>query len=171
MRNRRMAGRRGERRRLCSDAVSSRGAIRRNGGRDELRIGDTTRASQGGRLLARRRSLLGAELGVRHVTYVESVPTEFRELQVRVRNVAAGADRRVYRASRRCERGERHAADVHPATQGALWARTNVGSHAGKRAALHGAGHGAAGFTRRPEGRPCRPVAAGTLWSWPPATD
>lgn len=108
--------------------------IRRNGGRDELRIGNTTSGSKGSRLLVRRRSILGAELGITHVAYVESVPAAFRELHVRVRHVRTGADRRVYRA---VSGGANAAGVTRPtyvsAPEGFLWARTNTGSGRGNR--------------------------------------
>ena len=108
--------------------------IRRNRGRDELRIGNTTSASKGSRLLVRKRSILGAELGSRHIAYVESVPASFREVHVRIRNVRTGADHRVYRAAS----GGANAADVTRPTyvaapEGFLWARTNTGSGTGNR--------------------------------------
>lgn len=108
--------------------------IRRSRGRDELRIGNTTSGSKGSRLLVRRRSILGAELGIAHVAYVESVPAAFREVHVRVRNIRTGADRRVYRAAS----GGANAADVTRPTyvgkpQAFVWARTNTGSGRGNR--------------------------------------
>lgn len=101
--------------------------IRRSGGRDELRIGDTMRGSKGSRLVVRKRSIVGAELGVRHIAYVESVPSEFGELHVRIRNIRTGADRQVYRAAS----GGANAAGVTRPTYidrpaGFLWARTNL---------------------------------------------
>jgi len=108
--------------------------IRRDGGFDQLRIGNTTTGSKGSRLLVRKRSILGAELGTTHVAYVESVPAEFREVHVRIRNIRTGADRQVYRAAS----GGANAADVTRPTyvakpEGFLWARTNIGSGAGNR--------------------------------------
>jgi hypothetical protein len=108
--------------------------IRRDGGFDQLRIGNTTSGSKGSRLVVRRRSILGAELGIRHIAYVESVPADFREVRVRIRNIRTGADRQVYRA----RSGGANAADVTRPTyvaqpEGFLWARTNIGSGAGNR--------------------------------------
>jgi hypothetical protein len=108
--------------------------IRRSGGRDELRIGNTTSGSDGSRLIVRKRSILNAELGIRHIAYVESVPSEFREVRVRVRNIGTRADRLVYRA----RSGGANAADVtRPAyiarAEGFVWARTNTGSGTGNR--------------------------------------
>jgi hypothetical protein len=108
--------------------------IRRHRGRDELRIGNTTSGSTGSRLLVRSRSIISAELGIRHIAYVESVPSSFGEVRVRIRNIHTGADRLVYRA----RSGGANAADVTRPTymaspEGFLWARTNVGSGAGNR--------------------------------------
>jgi hypothetical protein len=108
--------------------------IRRDRGYDQLRIGNTTGASKGSRLLVRRRSILSAELGFSHVAYVVSVPATFREVQVHNRNIRTGADRMVYRA----RSGGANAADVTRPTfvsspQSFVWARTNLGSGAGNR--------------------------------------
>ena len=108
--------------------------IRRSRGRDELRIGNTTSGSKGSRVLVRGRSIISAELAITHVAYVVSVPSEFRELQVHVRNLRSGADRSVYRA----RSGGANAAGVTRPTyvaspQGFLWARTNLGSGTGNR--------------------------------------
>lgn len=111
--------------------------IRRSGGRDELRVGDTTSASKGSRLLVRQRSILKPELGIEHVVYVVTGPgpispqgTQF----VRIRNLRTGADRQIYRAVS----GGANAANVTRPTymsepEGFLWARTNNGSGAGNR--------------------------------------
>lgn len=108
--------------------------VRRNGGRDELRLGNSTSGSKGSRLLVRTRSILGAELGTSHVAYVRTVPAEFRELRVHIRNIRTGADSMAYRA----KSGGANAADVTRPTfvaspAGFLWARTNTGSGAGNR--------------------------------------
>ena len=109
--------------------------IRHDRGFDQLRIGNTTRGSKGSRLVLKGRSILGAELGIRHIAYVEQVPTDReRELHVRVRNIRTGADRRVYRAVS----GGANAAHVTRPTyvarpEGFLWARTNLGSGRGNR--------------------------------------
>lgn len=105
--------------------------VRRSGGRDELRIGNATRGS---RLLVRTRSIPGAELGTSHVAYVRTLPAEFREVRVHIRNIRTGADRMVYRA----KSGGANAADVTRPTfvarpAGFLWARTNTGSGTGNR--------------------------------------
>ena len=108
--------------------------IRHDRGFDQLRIANTTSGSKGSRLIVKRPSILSAELGIRHVAYVVSVPSEFRELRVHVRNISTGADRRVYRA----KSGGANAAGVTRPTYVAkpeafLWARTNNGSGTGNR--------------------------------------
>ena len=45
--------------------------IRRDGGYDQLRIGDTTSGSKGSRFLVKKRSIAGAELAIKQVAYVE----------------------------------------------------------------------------------------------------
>ncbi len=57
--------------------------IRRDRGYDQLRIGTTTAASKGSRLIVKKRSILSAELGFSHVAYFESVPAGLREVHVR----------------------------------------------------------------------------------------
>ncbi|HEV2060836.1 MAG TPA: hypothetical protein VGR11_15915 [Solirubrobacteraceae bacterium] len=108
--------------------------IRHDRGYDHLRIGNTTRASKGSRLLVKKRSLVSAELGFSRIAYVESVPAEFREVRVRARNIRTGADRLVYRA----RSGGANAADVTrpsfiPRPPAFVWARTNLGSGTGNR--------------------------------------
>lgn len=108
--------------------------IRHDRGFDQLRIGNTTSGSRGSRLIVRHRSILSVELGTSHVAYVRTVPSEFRELRVHVRNIRTGADRMVYRA----KSGGANAAGVTRPTfvarpAGFLWARTNMGSGTGNR--------------------------------------
>jgi hypothetical protein len=111
--------------------------IRRNRGRDELRIGNTTGASKGSRLLVRRRSILKPELGIKHVVYVVTSPGPISDegtQSVRIRNLRTGAERQIYRAVS----GGANAANVTRPTyvaapEGFLWARTNNGSGAGNR--------------------------------------
>lgn len=102
--------------------------IRHAAGFDQLRIGDTTSGSKGTRLVVRKRSIVSAELGIRHVAYVESVRTEWGELRVRIRNIATGADRQVYRAA---SGGANFSNVTRPSyvgsPEGFLWARTNNG--------------------------------------------
>jgi hypothetical protein len=108
--------------------------IRRDRGYDQLRIGNTTRGSNGSRLIVKKRSILSAELGFSHIAYVESVPASFREVRIRNRNIRTGADRMIYRA----RSGGANAADVTrptfaPSPQAFVWARTNLGSGTGNR--------------------------------------
>jgi len=111
--------------------------VRRNAGRDELRIGNTTSASKGSRLLVRKRSILEPELGARHIMYVVTGPGPISDEGaqfLRIRNLRTGADRQVYRAVS----GGANAANVTRPTyvarpEGFLWARTNNGSGAGNR--------------------------------------
>jgi hypothetical protein len=108
--------------------------IRRDGGYDQLRIGNTYGGSQGSRLIVKQRSILSAELGGRHVAYVEQVPSAFREVQVHIRNLSTGRDARVYRA----KSGGANAADVTrpsfvASPEAFVWARTNLGSGTGNR--------------------------------------
>jgi hypothetical protein len=74
--------------------------LRRDGGFDQLRIGDTTSASKGTRLLRKSRHIQNIELGNQHVAWVDSVSTRAPSSQTRVhiRNIATGAERLVYSA-------------------------------------------------------------------------
>jgi hypothetical protein len=109
--------------------------IRRNGRFDELRIGNTTGASKGSRLLVRRASILHAELGIRHIAYVTSVQKGVGgEQQMHIRNISSGADKIVYRA----RSGGANFASITRASYvfapaGFIWARTNIGSQTGNR--------------------------------------
>jgi hypothetical protein len=109
--------------------------IRRVGGFDQLRIGDTTSGSTGSRLILKRRSLQNAELGITQIAYVEALdsPSGFGELRVHIRNIRTGADRSVYRAA---SGGANEAGITRPAyvdqPEGFLWARTNLAA-AGSR--------------------------------------
>ncbi len=111
--------------------------VRRNGGRDELRIGNTASGSKGSRLLVRRRSILKPELGTRHVAYVVTSPGPVSDegtQSLRVRNLRTGADRQVYRA---VSGGANFANITRPTwigePAGFFWARTNQGSGRGNR--------------------------------------
>lgn len=115
--------------------------IRRNRGRDELRIGDTTSGSKGSRLLVRKRTLRLAELGTKHVAYVETGPGPISDegsLRLRIRNLRTGADRLVYRAT---SGGANFANITRPSyvfsPAGFLWARTNQGSGRGNRIVMY----------------------------------
>jgi hypothetical protein len=105
--------------------------IRREGGFDQLRIGNTTSGSTGSRFLVKKRAILSAELGTTHIAYVEkSGNTRI----VHIRNLSTGRDQVVYRASS----GALNAAGVtkpaYDAPRNAfMWARTNIGSNTGNR--------------------------------------
>ena len=106
--------------------------IRRSGGYDQLRIARTT---NGSRLIVKRHSILSAELGDRHVAYVESHAAGPGGVQtVHIRNLRTNADRGVYRA---VSGGANYANVTRPTfvakPEGFLWARTNMGSGAGNR--------------------------------------
>jgi hypothetical protein len=116
------------------DPTIQRGAIafiRREGGYDQLRIGDTTTGSKGSRLLVKRRSIVSAELGITQVAYVERAGNS---RLVHVRNIRTGRDQVVYRAT---SGGANSAGVTKPAYggdfNGFLWARTNLGSGTGNR--------------------------------------
>jgi len=105
--------------------------IRRDGGYDQLRIGDTTSGSKGSRFLVKKRSLGGAELAIKQVAYVERSGSS--EL-VHVRNISTGHDQAVYRATS----GGANFAGVTRPTYDAdanafVWARKNLGSGTGNR--------------------------------------
>jgi len=122
------------------DPTIQRGAIafiRRNRGRDELRVGNTTGAAKGSRLLVRKRKILSAELGMDHVVYIETAAGPISpdgEKRVRIRNLRTGAERQIYRAVS----GGANDARVTKATyvdgpEAFVWARTNSGSGRGNR--------------------------------------
>jgi hypothetical protein len=105
--------------------------IRRDGGYDQLRIGDTTSGSKGSRFLVKKRSLEGAELAIKQVAYVErSASSEL----VHVRNISTGHDQAVYRAT---SGGANFAGVTRPTydadTNAFVWARKNLGSGTGNR--------------------------------------
>jgi hypothetical protein len=105
--------------------------IRRDGGYDQLRIGDTTGASTGSRMLVKKRSILSAELAIKQVAYVEA---SGNTRLVHVRNIRTGHDQVVYRAT---SGGANFAGITKPAydadLNGFMWARTNLGSQTGNR--------------------------------------
>src|SRR4051812_28751827 len=106
--------------------------IRREGGYDQVRTGNTTRASHGSHLLVKKRSVVSVERGISHVAYVERVATEFGSLRVHVRNVSTGHDKVVYEAN---SGGANTARVTKPSYDDNMfyWARTNLGSQAGNR--------------------------------------
>jgi hypothetical protein len=105
--------------------------IRRDGGYDQLRIGDTTSGSTGSRFLVKKRTILSAELGTSHVAYVEQ---SGNTRSVHIRNLRTGRDAVVYHATS----GALNAAGItKPAydleRNAFVWARTNIGSNTGNR--------------------------------------
>jgi len=106
--------------------------IRRDGGFDQLRIGDTTSGSTGSRFLVKKRAILNAELAIKQVAYVELSGSSTR--LVHVRNISTGHDQVVYRAT---SGGANFAGVTKPAydadLNGFMWARTNLGSGTGNR--------------------------------------
>jgi len=111
--------------------------IRRDSGYDQLRIGNTTGASKGSRLIVKQRSIVHAELGTTHVAYVVTGPGPISDNGarfIRIRNIRTGAERQVYRA---VSGGANFANTTRPTyvaqPAGFLWARTNLGSGTGNR--------------------------------------
>ncbi len=74
--------------------------VRRAGGRDQLRIGDTTTGSKATRLLLTRTGIESVALGIRHVSWVDRVTKGLpsSRYRVHIRNVATGKDQIVYEA-------------------------------------------------------------------------
>jgi hypothetical protein len=105
--------------------------IRRDGGYDQLRIGNTTSGSRGSRFLVKKRSILGAELAIKQVAYVEA---SGNAKLVHVRNIRTGHDQVVYRAT---SGGANFAGITKPGYgpefNGFVWARTNIGAQTGNR--------------------------------------
>ena len=109
--------------------------IRRSGSFDALRIGVTTGSSDGSRLIVKKPSILSAELGNRHVSYVELLPrVGFGSRQVHVRNLASGRDAVVYKATSGGANAARALKASYVAEPEAfVWARSNAGSGRGNR--------------------------------------
>ena len=105
--------------------------VRRDGGYDQLRVGDTTSGSKGSRFLVKKRSILGAELAIKQVAYVEQSGSSD---VVHVRNIATGHDQAIYRAT---SGGANFASVTRPTydadTNAFVWARKNLGSGTGNR--------------------------------------
>jgi hypothetical protein len=105
--------------------------IRRDHGYDQLRIGNTTSGSKGSRMLVKKHAILGAELGIQHVAYVEQ--SRSRQL-VHVRNISTGHDQVVYTAP---SGGANFASVTRPTydfeRNAFVWARKNLGSGTGNR--------------------------------------
>jgi hypothetical protein len=105
--------------------------IRRDGGYDQLRVGDTTTGTTGSRFLVKKRSILNAELAIKQVAYIEQ---SGNARLVHVRNLSTGHDQVVYRAA---SGGANSAGVTKPGYgsefNGFVWARTNIGSNTGNR--------------------------------------
>jgi hypothetical protein len=111
--------------------------IRRDRGYDQLRIGNTSSASKGSRLLVKHRSIVNAELSITHVAYTVTGPGPISDngtRSIHVRNLRIGADQQVYRA---VSGGANYANTTRPtyvtSPQGFMWVRTNQGSGTGNR--------------------------------------
>ncbi|MEY2513919.1 MAG: hypothetical protein QOJ89_1277 [bacterium] len=124
--------------RVERDPTIQRGRIaflRRVGGMDELRIGDTTTGAKGTRLLLERKHIQGVELGIGQVAWVDSVKTRApsSRQRVHVRNIASGRDHVVYVAG---SGGASFSVVTKPSFTADLssfiWARSRIGT-AGSR--------------------------------------
>ena len=123
--------------------------IRRDGGRDQLRISRTAGASAGSRLLVSMGMIPSAELGDRHIAYIDS--KAYRDVGgrafVHIRNLRTGADRRVYKAT---SGGANYANVTKPSyaaePEAFVWARTNMGSGSGNRFVRYTLGDGKLGY-------------------------
>lgn len=111
--------------------------IRRDRGFDQLRIGNTSSASKGSRLIVKQRSIVNAELSSTHVAYTVTGPGPISDdgaRFIRLRNLRTGADRQIYRA---VSGGANFANTTRPtyvaSPQGFMWVRTNLGSGTGNR--------------------------------------
>lgn len=111
--------------------------IRRTGDTDTLRLGSITGRSRGQLVLVRKKTIVSAELGPKHIVYITTGPGPISDEGarfVRIRNLATGADRRIYRA---VSGGANYANVTRPTyvakPAGFLWARTNLGSGTGNR--------------------------------------
>ena len=74
--------------------------VRRVGGRDQLRIGDTTTGSKGTRLLLERKAIESVALGIKQVSWIDRVTKGqvSSRYRVHIRNIATANDRIVYEA-------------------------------------------------------------------------
>jgi hypothetical protein len=124
--------------RVERDPTIQRGRIafvRRVGGMDQLRIGDTTTGSKGTRLLLERKHIQSVELGISQVAWVDSVKTRApsSRQRVHVRNIASGRDHVVYVAG---SGGASFSVVTKPSFTADLssfvWARARIGT-AGSR--------------------------------------
>jgi len=115
--------------------------LRFDGSTNQLRIGNTSSASNATRLLktdrvGTGRVLVSAELGMEQIAYVESFIGDFEghNYRLRVRNLTTGRDRVVYRTN---GGGLNDANITKPSftddLRSFVWARTNNGSETGNR--------------------------------------
>ena len=111
--------------------------IRRDRGFDQLRIGNTSSASTGSKLVVKNRSIVNAELSLTHIAYTVTGPGPISDngaRTIRNRNLKTGADRQIYRA---VSGGANYANTTRPtyvaSPQGFMWVRTNQGSGVGNR--------------------------------------
>jgi hypothetical protein len=111
--------------------------IRRVNGFDELRLGSITGRSRGRTVLVRKRKIVHAELGEKHIVYVLTGPGPISPegtTYVRIRNLDTNADRQIYRAVSGGANAARVTRPTYVATPaGFMWARTNQGSGVGNR--------------------------------------
>jgi hypothetical protein len=109
--------------------------LRRVGGMDELRIGDTTSGAKGTRLLLQHKVIQSIELGAKHVAWIDRVATlaPSSRQRVHINGLATGKDRLVYSAG---SGGASFSVVTKPSftADGAsfLWARSRIGT-AGSR--------------------------------------
>ena len=105
--------------------------IRRDGGYDQLRVGDTTSGSTGSRFLVKQRSLAGAELAIKQVAYVEE--SGGSESSTCATSPPATTRRSIARARAAPTSRASPARRTTPTTTAFVWARTNLGSGTGNR--------------------------------------
>jgi hypothetical protein len=109
--------------------------LRRVGGMDQLRIGDTTSGAKGTRLLLAKKAIQSIELGDQHVAWVDRLATRApsSHQRVHIRNIATGKDHVVYSAG---TGGASFSVVTKPSfiagASAFLWARSRIGT-AGSR--------------------------------------
>lgn len=109
--------------------------LRRDGGMDQLRIGQTNSRGIGSRLLLKRDAIQSIELGSKHVAYVDRIRTLAPSTRHRVHilGIASRKDRVVYQAG---SGGASHSVVSKPSfdsdESGFLWTRSRIGA-AGSR--------------------------------------
>ena len=74
--------------------------VRRAGGMDQVRIGDTSSRTKGTRLLLKRKDIEGVDLGDKHITWIDHAIKGLASSRYRVhiRNLSTGKDQMVYQA-------------------------------------------------------------------------